>query len=260
MSIRTETADAICTITLDRPEKLNAFAGTMREDLLSSLRRCDEDASVRAVLITGAGRAFSAGGDVEFMASLRRNNDEESLKRLLDAGAAVVTCITMMSKPVIAVVNGVAAGAGCNLALACDYRIASENAKFSQAFVRIGLHPDWGGTWLLPRLVGKSRAFEIMATGRMIDSAEALRIGMIDRVVPAGDLMQTALDFAQALAAVSPLSLSGIKAALRDAGANELEEQLALEKSNQERCFRSEDALEGMNAFAEKRAPLFRGR
>src|SRR5438309_2921783 len=165
--------NGIASITLNRPEKLNAFSGTMREDLLRALRTAADDAACRIVVITGAGRAFCAGGDVEFMRSLQQRRDADAFGKLLDAGAGVVTQIVEMPKPVIASINGVAAGAGCNLALACDYRIASENAKFGETFVRLGLHPDWGGMWLLPRLVGRSRAFELMASGRMIDAQEA---------------------------------------------------------------------------------------
>ncbi|HVR41550.1 MAG TPA: enoyl-CoA hydratase/isomerase family protein, partial [Thermoanaerobaculia bacterium] len=173
----------VTTITLNRPDKLNAFSGTMREDLLAALRAAEGDDACRVVVITGAGRAFCAGGDVENMARLQAANDTESFRKLLDAGRDVVVQIATMTKPVIASVNGVAAGAGCNLALACDYRIASDAAKLSESFIRIGLHPDWGGTWLLPRLVGRSKALELMMTGRMVDAQEALAIGMVDRVV-----------------------------------------------------------------------------
>jgi enoyl-CoA hydratase/carnithine racemase len=158
-SIETAADGPVTTITLNRPEKLNAFSGRMREDLLAALREAAATAECRAVVITGAGRGFCAGGDVDAMAVMQRKGSIEGFRRLLDAGAAIVTQIAAMAKPVIAAVNGVAAGAGCNLALACDYRIAAEGAKFGETFVRIGLHPDWGGTWLLPRLVGRSRAW-----------------------------------------------------------------------------------------------------
>src|SRR5438128_3632925 len=195
--IRTTTDNGVTTITLDRPEKLNAFAGTMREDLLAALRGAEGN----VVVITGAGRAFCAGGDVELMASLQKANDVDRFRKLLDAGRDVVTQIAAMPKPVIASVNGIAAGAGCNLALACDYRIASDQAKLGETFVRIGLHPDWGGTWLLPRLVGRGRAFELLATGRIIDANEALSIGMVDRVVAAAELMNEVNAFAKSIAA-----------------------------------------------------------
>src|SRR5882672_2368925 len=181
--IRTETNNHITTITLNRPEKLNAFSGTMREELLAALRAAADDPGCRVVVITGAGRAFCAGGDVEYMSGLQKEGNVDAFRKLLDAGRDIVTTIVEMPKPVIASVNGVAAGAGCNLALACDYRIASEMAKLGETFVRIGIHPDWGGTWLLPRMVGTGRALEMMMTGRMVDAAEAFAIGIVERVV-----------------------------------------------------------------------------
>src|SRR5260370_583922 len=165
--ILTSTNDHVTGITLNRPDKLNAFGGTMREDLLAALRAAEADDASRVVVLTGAGRAFCAGGDVDFMSGLQKNDDVASFRTLLAAGKSIVNQIAEMSKPVIASVNGIAAGAGCNLALACDYRIASDAAKLGETFVRIGLHPDWGGTWLLPRLVGRSRAMELMMTGRI---------------------------------------------------------------------------------------------
>ncbi len=258
--ISTEARDGVTTITLNRPEKLNAFAGAMREELLAALRAAGADPTSRVVVITGAGRAFSSGGDVEFMSGLQREGNTDGLRKLLDAGRGIVLQIAGMTKPVIASINGVAAGAGCNLALACDYRIASEQAKLGETFVRIGLHPDWGGTWLLPRLVGRSRALELLATGRMIDAAEALAIGMIDRVVPAADLARETETLARAMASAPPIAMEGIKRALHVSERNDLRHQLDLESENQVRAFLSADAAEGMSAFFEKRAPKFEGR
>ncbi|MEK6375494.1 MAG: enoyl-CoA hydratase-related protein [Acidobacteriota bacterium] len=253
--IVTTTQENITTITLNRPEKLNAFAGTMRADLLAALRAAEG----RVVVLTGAGRAFCAGGDVELMSRLQEERDVESFRMLLDAGREIVTQIASMPQPVIAAVNGVAAGAGCNLALACDYRIASDQAKLGQTFVRIGIHPDWGGTWTLPRLVGTSRAMEIMMTGRMVDAAEAAAIGMVDRVVAAGDLSAETEKLARAIAAGPPIAIAGIKRALAASRTNGLREQIDLESEHQLRAFASADAAEGMAAFFEKRAPAFRG-
>jgi 2-(1,2-epoxy-1,2-dihydrophenyl)acetyl-CoA isomerase len=242
--------DAIATITLNRPEKLNAFAGTMREDLLAALRTVERDASCRVVVITGAGRAFCAGGDVEFMRELQQRRDVETFSKLLRAGGEIVMQIVQMLKPVIASINGIAAGAGCNLALACDYRIASDQAKLGESFVRIGLHPDWGGTWLLPRIVGRSRALELMMTGRMVDAAEALAIGMIDRIAPdlASETQKLASSFA---GAPSPL-LGDIKNALNST--RDLRAQLELEAANQLRAFQSKESAERISAFFEKRS------
>lgn len=258
--IRSETHDAVTTITLDRPEKLNAFAGRMREDLLAALRAAEGDANCRVVVITGAGRAFCAGGDVEYMSGLQKEGDVNAFRKLLDAGRDIVTTIAEMPKPVIAAVNGVAAGAGCNLALACDYRIASETAKLGETFVRIGIHPDWGGTWFLPRLVGPSRALEILMTGRMIDAAEALAIGMVDRVVPSAELPSQTTTLARALAEGPPLAIADIKRALTASRMNMLRAQVDLESEHQLRAFLSSDAGEGMAAFFEKRAPKFEGK
>lgn len=257
--VETRIENSIATITLNRPEKLNAFAGTMREDLLEALRSFAVDGGCRVVVITGAGRAFSAGGDVDYMAALRKSGDVAAFRKLLDAGQAVVVQIAEMTKPVIASVNGIAAGAGCNLALACDYRIASDQARLSESFVRIGLHPDWGGTWLLPRLVGRSRAFELMVTGRSVEAEEALAIGMVDRVVPAADLAAETANVARAMAAGPPLAIAAIKSMLRQSEKNSLGAQVELESEHQRRAFQSKDAEEGLKAFFEKRAPLFKG-
>jgi enoyl-CoA hydratase/carnithine racemase len=258
MFIETHVLDGVATITLNRPDKLNAFTGTMREDLLEALRACERDEAVRVVVITGAGRAFCAGGDVEYMSGLQKSGDVISFRKLLDAGRNVILQITSMPKPVIASINGFAAGAGCNLALACDIRIAAENAKLSESFVKIGLHPDWGGTWLLPRLVGRSRAAEILMTGRVVEAAEALAIGMVDRVV--ADLAGETRTLAASIAAAPPIAIAGIKRALSASDRNELAAQIDLESEHQLRCFQSADAAEGMAAFFEKRPAVFTGR
>lgn len=252
MLIEHVTANSVATITLNRPEKLNALIGTMREDLLDALRSAENDPDARVVVITGAGRAFCAGGDVDFMSGLQQNGDLAAFRALLDAGSEVILEIASMTKPVIASVNGVAAGAGCNLALACDYRIASDAAKFSESFIRIGLHPDWGGTWLLPRLVGRSRAFELCATGRAVEAAEALAIGMIDRIVPAAELAAESEKLAQTFAASAAVALAGIKRAMQASESNDLRTQLDLEAQHQMECFQSEEAKAKIAAFARK--------
>lgn len=257
--IETSLTLQVATITLNRPEKLNAFGGTMREDLLAALRTVEKDDACRVVVITGAGRAFCAGGDVEFMAGLQKSGDLVAFRKLLDAGRDIVLQIAGMARPVIASINGVAAGAGCNLALACDYRIASDQAKLGETFVRIGLHPDWGGTWTLPRLVGRSRALELMMTGRMVDAAEALAIGMVDRVVPSSALGAEAAALAATIAAAPPIAVQGIKNALDRSGKQDLRAQLELESEIQLRAFQSGDAAEGMAAFFEKRTAVFKG-
>lgn len=250
MFIETSVQDRIATITLNRPDKLNAFTGTMREDLLDALRSCERDDAIRAVVITGAGRAFCAGGDVEFMHALQTRGDVAAFRTLLDGGRDVILQIVAMDKPVIASVNGVAAGAGCNLALACDYRIASEAAKFSESFVKIGLHPDWGGTWLLPRLTGRSRALEILMTGRMVNAEEALAIGMIDRI--AADLAAETAQLARSIADAPSLAIAAIKRALNASERNDLRAQLDLEAEHQIECFASDEARQRIASFVQR--------
>jgi len=252
MLITLTTSEAVATITLSRPEKLNAFTGTMREDLLEALRTAERDEAVRAVVITGAGRAFCAGGDVEYMATLQQTDDVTSFRKLLDAGRDIVLQIASMPKPVIASINGVAAGAGCNLALACDYRIASDAARLSESFVKIGLNPDWGGSWFLPRLIGRSRALDLLLTGRMVEAHEALSLGLVDRLAAAADLHAETTSLAAAFAAAPPIAAAGIKRALAAAGANDLRAQLEVEAQNQVQCFLSNESKERIAAFGKR--------
>ena len=250
----------VTTVTLNRPDKLNTFSGTMREDLLKVLDAVAADEDCRVVVLTGTGRAFSAGGDIATMASLQAAGDREGFSDLLHAGAEIVTRLRSLPQPAVASINGVAAGAGCNLALACDYRIASADASMGQTFIRIALHPDWGGTYFLPRLVGTSRAAELMMTGRMVGAAEALSIGMVDEVVPAESLAEATEAFAARIAEAPPMIVRAIKQSIRATWNHELDQQLALEMEQQQAAFLSGDAGEGMRAFLEKRKPDFRGR
>ncbi|HUP65327.1 MAG TPA: enoyl-CoA hydratase-related protein [Thermoanaerobaculia bacterium] len=255
-----EITRGIATITLNRPDKLNAFAGTMREDLISVLEEVSGNESVRVAVITGAGRAFCSGGDVEAMSRMQKERDVTSFGKLLEAGSRIVTLIHTMPQFVIAMVNGVAAGAGCNLALACDYRIAATTARLGETFVRIGLHPDWGGSWFLPRLVGEARAMELMMTGRLVDAGEALRIGMVDQLEEPEALLTTTMRLAESIAAGPAIPIAGIKRAAQASATNTLGEQLALEARHQEAAFLSSDSAEGIAAFFEKRDPRFRGK
>jgi enoyl-CoA hydratase/carnithine racemase len=254
------TTDAgIVTITLNRPEKLNAFVGHMRRDLAEALEHAGSDRTVRVVIITGAGRAFCAGGDVAFMAELIERQDAEEFARLLGAARRVVLAIRQMTKPVVAAVNGPASGAGCNLALACDLRIASTQASFTQSFTKVGLHPDWGGTYFLPRLVTPNRACEIFFLGESINAEEALRLGIVNQVVAPEDLESATLELAERLRNAPPIAIAAAKHAVYASGASDLEEMLRFETEAQMRCFESEDGREGIHAFLEKRAPNFTG-
>lgn len=247
------------TITLNRPDKLNAFAGTMRLEIAEAVRGMADDDDVRVLVITGAGRAFCAGADIGYMREILEQRDFEAGRLLVEAGRQVVTIIRHTPKPVIASLNGPAAGGGANLALACDIRIASDTASIGQTFNKIGLHPDWGGTYFLPRLVGPSKALELIFSGEMIDAAEAHRIGLFSRVVRHDRLAEETGALARTLAAKPPLALALAKQAVYASGDRSLEAMLDLELEHQLRCFRSDDATEGLQAFLEKRTPTFHG-
>ena len=249
----------ITTITLNRPEKLNALAGHMRRDLAEALETAGSDRGVRVVIITGAGRAFCAGGDVAAMAELIERQDSDEFSRLLGSARRVITGIRQMTKPVIAAVNGAAAGAGCNLAFACDLRVASTRASFSQTFVRVGLHPDWGGTYFLPRLVTPYKACEMFFLGEAIDAAEAKRLEIVNQVVEPDQLMEATQVLAERLRDAPAIALAAAKQAVYMSQSADLEEMLRFEQEAQMRCFESQDCVEGVKAFLEKREPKFSG-
>jgi len=249
----------ILTIILNRPDKLNAFIGHMRRDLAEALEAAGSDRGVRVVVITGAGRAFCAGGDVNFMAELMERHDNEEFARILGSGRRVITSIRQITKPVIAAVNGIASGAGCNLALACDLRIASTNATFSQSFLKVGLHPDWGGTYFLPRLLTPNKVCELFFLGEAIDASEAARLSLVNQVVAPEDLEAATQHLAERLLAAPPIALAAAKQAVYASQAADLDEMLRYETEAQLRCFESEDGREGVRAFIEKRDPMFTG-
>ncbi|MDT4968434.1 MAG: 2-(1,2-epoxy,2-dihydrophenyl)acetyl-CoA isomerase [Acidobacteriota bacterium] len=252
----TVTLDSgIVTITLDRPEKLNAFAGHMRRDLAEALEHAASDRSARVVVITGAGRGFCAGADVKYMAELMERQDVEEFKRLLGAGRRVLTAIREMSKPVIASINGPAYGAGFNLALACDMRIASESATFSQSFVKVGLHPDWGGTYLLPRAVPTNIACEMFFLGDAFDAKKALHFGLVNSVVADVELVTETRKLAERLRAAPYASIAAAKHAVYASESSSLERMLQYETEAQLQCFQSQEARERVRAFLERREP-----
>lgn len=250
----------ITTITLNRPDKLNALAGHMRRDLAEAFEHAGSDRNVRVVIVTGAGRAFCAGGDVAAMAELIDRHDAEEFSRLLGAARRVITAIRQMNKPVIAAVNGPASGAGCNLAFACDLRIASTTASFTQSFVKVGLHPDWGGTYFVPRLVTPNKACEMFFLGEPINAAEAERLGIVNAVVEPEQLEATVRQMAERLREAPPIALAAAKQAVYMSQHSDLEEMLRYETEAQMRCFESRDGGEGVRAFLEKREPKFTGR
>jgi len=250
----------VTTITLNRPEKLNALAGHMRRDLAEALETAGSERNVHVVVITGAGRAFCAGGDVTAMAEMMERHDADEFSRLLGSARRVVTAIRQMTKPVIASINGPAFGAGFNLALACDLRIASTNATFSQSFAKVGLHPDWGGSYFLPRLVTPNKACEMFFLGDTIDATEAHRLGILNFVVPPDQLEAETRKLAARLRNAPAVALAAAKQAVYLSQAAELEEMLRFETEAQMRCFESHDGAEGVRAFLEKRPPKFTGR
>ena len=252
-----EITDRVGILTLNRPEVMNAFGGTMREDLLQMLQQAEADKNVRCVVITGAGRAFCAGGDVASMAEMQAKNEASVIPQRMKIGGQVVNLIRSMAKPVIAAVNGAAAGAGVNLALACDMRFAAQSAHFSESFVKIALVPDWGGTYLLTQLVGTAKAIELMMSGNRIDAAEALRIGIVNRVIPDDTFREDVVIFARQLAGGPANTLAHIKRATYIGATGTLSDALQYEEQAQESVFLSDDAREGMRAFLEKRAPRF---
>ncbi|MDT8435556.1 MAG: enoyl-CoA hydratase-related protein [Gemmatimonadota bacterium] len=258
--VAVEVVDGIGSLTLDRPDRLNAFFGSMRDEIAAGLEELGRREEVRVVLVRGRGRAFCAGADVGYLADLLERGAYEEANALVEAGRRVVRALTEMPKPAIAVLGGPAAGGGANLALACDLRIASERASIGQTFNRIGLHPDWGGTWTVPRLVGPARAAELFFFGEMIPAAEAERIGLVNRVVPHERLDATALDWARRLARKPALPLALAKQAIRRSATAGLAEMLDFEAEAQDRCFRSPDGREGIRAFVAKREPDFGGR
>ena len=252
-----EVEDGVGTLTLNRPDKLNAFIGEMRGEIAGGIETLGADDGVRAVIITGTGRAFCAGADVGYLTRLIETRAIDEAVSLVEAGRRVASAIRGMPKPVIAAVNGPAAGGGANLALACDLRLASEAASIGQTFNRIGLHPDWSGTYAVPRLVGPARAAELFFFAEMVPAAECERIGLVNRVVPADELMPLAREWARTLARKPTLPLRLAKEAVQRSLSSSFEEMLDYEVAAQKACFESADALEGVRAFVEKRPPRF---
>lgn len=248
---------AVATVTMNRPKVMNALNGQVFDDLEHVFGMLRGDSNVRAILLTGAGeKAFAAGADITELA----RTDAESGERQALRGQGVFRAIETCGKPVIACVNGFALGGGCELAMACTIRIASESARMGQPEVKLGLVPGYGGTQRLPRLVGPSAALRLLLTGEMIAAAEALRIGLVDEVVPAGELMERGAALARQIAALAPLAVAGCIEAVNEGAALPLEEAMRLEAGIFGRLCITEDKREGVSAFLEKRVATFTGR
>jgi 2-(1,2-epoxy-1,2-dihydrophenyl)acetyl-CoA isomerase len=250
--------DGVAIVTLNRPQALNALSPEMREGLGTLFTAFRDDDSVRAVVLTGAGRAFCAGGDVKAMAEIKPALEMKDFVR--NTIHRAVLAITTLEKPVIAMVNGVAAGAGCCIALLCDLIIAAESARFGFAFVRVGLGPDWGGAYFLPRLVGPARAKELLFTGKLIDAREAERIGLINQVVPDEQLEPTVMELARKLARGATRAIGAAKILVHRSLDADLLTMMEQEASMAALLTQSEDHREGVQAFLEKREAVFKGR
>ncbi len=255
-TVLTSVGAGVHTITLNRPDKLNSFTEQLHLDLRAAFDAAERDTACRAVILTGAGRGFCAGQDLADSSA----PGSKPVDRLGLYYNPLIRRLASFPVPVICAVNGVAAGAGANLALACDIVIAAKSAKFLQAFAKIGLMPDAGGTWTLPRLVGAARARALAMLAEPLDAVTAESWGMIYKAVDDAALMSTAEAMAHKFAQAPTLALVEIRAALNASETNTLAQQLELERAGQGRLIGSPDNVEGIKAFLEKRAPNFRGR
>ena len=248
--VRKDKDNGIATITLNRPEKLNAMNVELIDELADAARELGQDNEVRVVVITGAGRGFCSGGDLS--SSIYTMTDSAEVYRFMDGLAQMAINIRTMPKPVITSINGVAAGGGCNLALTGDIIIASDQARFSEIFITRNIHPDTGGTYFLPRLVGTHRAMELMLTGRMIDAEEAARIGLVNRVVPADQLENVTKELAKTIAKAAPAVVSMIKKSIYEGVAVDLPAALENETRANVIVMISGVSQEGVKAFTQK--------
>ena len=257
-----ERKDHIATLTINRPEKMNAMTLHTREEVIEALTEVNEDDDIRVLVITGAGdRAFCAGVDVGVMSSaIAGDVPEVTRKDITRRMGYQVSLFRKLRVPTVAAINGVAAGMGVSFITACDIRIASETARFTCAWINRGLVPDGASTFLLPQIVGIEKALELFYTGDVIDAQEALRIGLVGRVVPAGELMKTTLELAEKIAAKSPIPIELAKYGVYKGLQTDIEGALDYDNYAIKVCTATEDYKEGVTAFMEKRTPVFKGR
>ncbi len=259
-TVKLEKSGAVCVLTLNRPESLNALTLGMAKQFQAAVKEAVAGGA-RAIVLTGAGRAFCAGGDLREMQKLA--SEDGRIEAFFDEPLRVLNeCLLSIRKtplPFIAAVNGAASGGGCNLALACDLVVAGENARFNQAFIRVGLSPDCGGTFILPRLVGWRRATELLMTGDVVSAQQALEIGMINAVVADAELMAQVMAMAEKLASAPTAAIGRIKELLEASATNDYAGQLELEREAQIQSGQTKDFREGVAAFIEKRPPKFVG-
>lgn len=257
-----EKKDMIATITFNRPDRLNAIGATMSLELEQTLEEANSDEEVRVLIITGAGKGFCSGADLTTLSSAARDVGQGLVARSPAAGGIRSYTLQLQNfeKPTIAAVNGAAVGAGLSIALACDIRIASDKARFSQIFIRRGLVPDTGSTYFLPRVAGMARACEMAFTGDILDAEQAKDYGLVSRVVPHNELMSEVRELATKIAAGPPTAMKLAKRALYRGATTDLTSALEFEGYMQGICFNTEDFKEGVAAFLEKREPEFKGK
>jgi enoyl-CoA hydratase/carnithine racemase len=258
--LRCELKGEVALLTLDRPDKLNALDNQMLDAIMRALGRIELDPAVRAVVITGAGRAFSAGADIAGFRPHLEAGPAEAVAHFMRPGHQMTRRVETLSKPVIAAVNGLAFGGGCELVEATHVALAADTATFSKAEINIGIIPTFGGTQRLPRNIGRKAAIELILSGRIFDAGEAARLGLVNRVVPAAELLGAALTFANELAAKPPLTIAAALSAIHRGMDASIDDGLAIEEAAFAGIVRTHDAREGVRAFLEKRAPSFLGR
>ena len=258
-SILYEKNDRVLRITLNRPDKLNALTDAMLQELQHAFAAAAADRGVRSVVVTGAGKGFCPGQDLDNAREMGKDDRPGYGEHIRRNYNPLILAMTRLPKPIVAAINGVAAGSGMSLAMACDWRIAADKAAFLQAFVSIGLVPDSGSTWFLPRLIGRQRALDLMVSGRKVAATEALEWGLVNQVVPPERLLEEASRLATHYASAATCAIGHIKRNLDYAESHSLEETLAVEAVSQAECGASADHKEGMQAFLEKRSPVYQG-
>jgi enoyl-CoA hydratase len=264
--LRVEREGGVAVVTFDDPERRNAMSQAMGETFAARMAELRDDESLRALVLTGAGGAFSAGGDLSMIGSRAEqgaggeSSAADRIRATMRSFYELFLSVRDLPCPTVAAINGHAIGAGLCVALACDLRIAAEDAKLALNFTRLGLHPGMGATWTLPRIVGPAIAAELLYTGRVFTGAEAARLGVVSRAVPRDQTLAEGLALARAIAAAAPLAVRGVKRSLRVTAGADLPAQLDVEAREQALCFATLDVREGLAAVREKREPRFEGK